>query len=153
MTSAFDPNSFLDATLEEPSERRSPLPVGDYVATIEEVTARTWQGKKDPTKSGIAWDVQLAVEVPADVQTLLGLTKSTLTLKDSIMLDLTPNNTIDNAPGKNPRLRNYREALDMNKPGDVFSARKMIGRLITVKVAHDLYEGMPIEKISGVART
>jgi hypothetical protein len=76
--------------------------------------------------------------------------QSTLPLKDSLMLDLTANGTIDNAPGKNRRLRAYREATDMNKPGDVFSARKMEGRIVKVKITHDIWEGQPIEKVSGV---
>lgn len=148
--SSFDPATFLDATLTEPTEKRPPLPVGDYTAVIGAVTARTWQGKQDATKSGIAWDIPLTIDVPAEIQVQLKMDTSTLTLKDSVMLDLTENGTIDNAPGKNRRLRAYREATDMNKPGDVFSARKMEGRVITVKISHDMWEGQPVEKVSGV---
>lgn len=150
--SAFDPSSFLDATIDTPTEKRPPLPVGDYTATIGEIAVRPWQGKKDPTKSGIAYDIPLTIEVPADVQAALGISVSTLSLKDSIMLDLTDNGTIDNSPGKNRRLRVYREAADLNKPGDVFSARKLTGVVIKVKIGHDLWEGQPIEKVEGVAR-
>lgn len=149
-TSAFNPETFLDATLTEPSEKRPPLPVGDYTAIIGAITARAWQGKADPTKSGIAWDIPLTIDVPAEIQVELKMDQSTLPLKDSLMLDLTANGTIDNAPGKNRRLRAYREATDMNKPGDVFSARKMEGKIVKVKITHDLWEGQPIEKISGV---
>jgi len=152
MSSIFNPEAFLDATLEAPTEKRPPLPVGDYTATVGEVKARAWQGKTDPTKSGIAWDIPLTLEVPAEVQTQLGLTSSTLTFTDSLMLDLTEAGTIDNSPGKNRRLRNYREAVDLNKPGDVFSARKMQGRVIKVKIGHDMWEGQPVERVQGVAR-
>jgi hypothetical protein len=148
--SSFNPETFLDATLTEPSEKRPPLPVGDYTAVIGVVTARAWQGKADPSKSGIAWDIPLTIDVPAEIQVQLKLDQSTLPLKDSIMLDLTSNGTIDNGPGKNRRLRNYREATDMNKPGDVFSARKMEGKIVKVKITHDLWEGQPIEKVAGV---
>lgn len=151
-TSMFDPSSFLDATLEAPTERRQPLPIGDYTAVVGEVKARAWQGRTDPTKSGIAWDIPLTIEVPAEVQTQLGLTQSTLTLTDSVMLDLTAEGMIDNAPGRNRRLRMWREAVDMNKPGDAFSARKLQGKVIKVKVTHDVYEGLPVEKIAGLAR-
>lgn len=148
--SAFNPEAFLDATLTDPTEKRKPLPVGDYTAIIGAVTARAWQGRADTTKSGIAWDIPLTIDVPAAVQAELGMDQSTLNLKDSIMLDLTDNGTIDNGPGKNRRLRAYREATDMNKPGDVFSARKMEGRVILVKIAHDMWEGQPIERVTGV---
>ncbi len=148
--SSFNPDTFLDATLTEPTEKRSPLPVGDYTAIIGAVTARQWQGKADPTKSGIAWDIPLTIDVPAEIQAELKMDQSTLNLKDSIMIDLTANGTIDNGHGKNRRLRSYREATDMNKPNDVFSARKMEGKVVKVKITHDLWEGQPIEKISGV---
>jgi len=148
--SSFNPDTFLDATMTEPTEKRPPLPVGDYTAVVGAITARAWQGKADPTKSGIAWDIPLTLEVPAEIQAELKMDQSTLPLKDSIMLDLTENGTIDNSPGKNRRLRAYREATDMNKPGDVFSARKMEGKVIKVKITHDLWEGQPIERVSGV---
>lgn len=148
--SSFNPETFLDATMTEPTEKRPPLPVGDYTAVVGAITARAWQGKADPTKSGIAWDIPLTLEVPAEIQAELKMDQSTLPLKDSIMLDLTENGTIDNSPGKNRRLRAYREATDMNKPGDVFSARKMEGKVLKVKITHDLWEGQPIERVSGV---
>lgn len=150
--SQFDPNSFLDITLTEPTEKRPPLPVGDYVAVIGEVKSRTWQGKKDPTKSGIAWDVPLAVEVPPLIREAMKISTDTLTLRDSIMLDLTAGGTIDNAPGANRRLRMYREACDLNKPGDTFSGRAMQGRPIKVRVSHEIYEGQPVERVEAVTR-
>jgi hypothetical protein len=150
--SMFNPETFLDATLDTPTEKRPPLPAGEYVAVIGEVAARAWQGKKDPTKSGIAWDIPLSIEIPADVQAALKLTVSNLTMNDSIMLDLTESGTIDNSPGRNRKLRMYRDAVDMNKPGDVFSARKLTGKIVRVKVSHDLYEGQPIERVDGVVR-
>lgn len=150
-TSTFDPASFLDMTLNEPTEKRPPLPVGDYTAVIGEVSVRPWTGKADPTKSGFAMDVPLTVDIPAELQQSLGL-PPTLTFKDSLMLDTTPQGGIDNGVGKNRQLRNYREALDVNKPGDVFSPRAMQGRVVKVKVTHELYQGNLMERIGGVAR-
>ncbi len=152
-TSAFDPSLFLDASISEPTVKRPPLPVGDYLGVIGEVTARNWTGKKDPSKSGVAWDVPLTIEIPADIQESLGLTTGTLNFKDSIMLDITPSGTLDNAPGRNGGLRRYREACDMNKPGDSFSARAMTGKVIKVKITHELYNDEIMERISGVAKS
>ena len=73
-------------------------------------------------------------------------------MKDSFFLDLTSSGTIDNGPGKNRGLRNYREACDLNKPGDSFSARMMTGKIVKVKVTHEIWNEAPIERISGVAR-
>ena len=126
--SSFDPSMFLDMTLDEPTIKRPPLPVGDYLAVLGEVTSRRWTSNKDPAnpKSGIVWDVPMTIEVPAELQSSLNLPPS-LKNKDSIMLDTTESGGIDNGIGKNGRLRSYREALDQNKPGDSFSARAMSG--------------------------
>lgn len=149
--SAFSPEAFLDATITEPTVKRPPLPVEfDYTAVIGQITSREWTGKADPTKSGIALDIPLTLEIPAEVQASLGLSMSTIQMKDSIMLDLTPNGMIDNSPGKNRRLRVYREALDMNKPGDVFSPRKMEGQAVKVKIVHKMWEGEIVENVGGV---
>ena len=52
--------------------------------------------------------------------------------------------TLDTAPGKNRRLRIYREACDMNKAGDVFSPRKLQGQLIKVKIGWKTLEDKTI---------
>ena len=149
--SQFDPALFLDITLTEPTEKRDVLPIGDYTAVIGEVATRAWQGRADPTKSGIALDVPLVVDVPAAIQAEKGL-PPTINLKDSIMLDLTEGGMIDNAKGKNRQLRNYREATNMNNPGDVFSPRKLQGQVITVKITHEIYQDSPVERVGGVAK-
>lgn len=148
----FNPQDYLDVSINEPSVKRPPLPPGDYTGQIGEVTARPWTGKKDPTKSGIAWDIPLAITIPPEVQASLGLDQSVINLKDSIMLDLTADGMIDNGPGKNRGMRAYREALNMNNPGDSFSARKMTGQVVRVKIGHDMWNGEPIERVEGVAR-
>ena len=151
--SIFDPQAMLDMTLDSPTEKRPPLPVGDYTAVIGDINARKWQGKQDPSKSGIAWDVQLTVQIPFEVQQSLGVEVNELKLSDSIMLDMLPNGSIDNSVGKNSRLRMYREAVDMNKPGDSFSARKMTGQVILVRIGHEEYNGNIMERVQKVARS
>jgi hypothetical protein len=150
--SSFDPAMFLDMTLDEPTIRRAPLPVGDYLAVLGEVTARRWTSKNDSTKSGIAWDVPMTIEVPSELQSSLSL-PPTLNNKDSIMVDVTAGGGMDNGPGKNRQIRNYREALDLNKPGDTFSARAMSGRMVRVKITHELYNGDIQERIGGVTKS
>jgi hypothetical protein len=151
MSSIFDPNALLDATLDQPTEKRPPLPVGDYTAIIGEVSAATWQSSKDAGKSGVKWNVPLTVQIPAEVKESLQLSVDTITLTDSIMLDLTPQGAIDNSIGKNSRLRLYREALDMNKPGDSFSARRMQGQVILIRIEHREYQGNLMENVGKVA--
>lgn len=154
MTSPFDPNSFLDSTITEPSVKRPPLPAGQvFTGTIGEIKMRTWQGKTDPTKSGITADIPIEIDLapyPEAQKLLGGLTK--ISVKDSIMLDTNEGGMIDNSPGKNSKLRRYRESLDMNKPGQAFSIRSMQGRLIGVKIKHREYEGELYDDVDSVVK-
>lgn len=154
----FDPNAYLDLPIDVPLEKRPPLPVGDYVATVKDLTARQWQSKDKynadgSLKSGIAYDVQLELQIPEAVRVVSGLTQETLTLKDGIMVDMLPGGGgIDTAPGKNGQLRRYREALDMNKAGESFRPRAMVGRLIKVRVKHELYQDAIQERVDSVSK-
>lgn len=151
----FDPATYLDVEISEPSVRRPPIPAGDYNAVIGEVKPEAWSGKPGGAaegKTGMKYQVPLNLDLPAEVAAQVGLKEPILKLTDSVMLDLTDNGAIDNSPGKNGKLRRYRDALDMNKPGDVFSARKMMGRPVRVKISHELYQGEIMERIDSVSK-
>lgn len=155
-TSHFDPTAFLDMPVDQEFTRRPPIPAIDYPATISDLSAREWKSDKkfnaDGTpKTGIAYDVALTLEIPLDIRESLGLKTETLQLKDSIMLDLNDQGGMSTEPGANRQLRNYREALDMNKPGQVFRAREMIGRRLLVKIKHEEYQGNIQERPAGVS--
>ena len=142
--SMFDPNAFLDLEITEAFERRPALPVRDYPTLIQEVAARQWTSKdkyndNGTLKSGVAYDLTLVVQVPLDIKEQIGLKTDTLTIKDSVMVDLNANGGLDTSPGANRQLRNYREALDMNKPGQAFRAREMAGRMILLRIKHEEY--------------
>jgi hypothetical protein len=154
----FDPNAFMNVEIDQPLVRRPPLLPGDYVATIGAVKAESWQSQKDPSnpKSGMRYVVPLTLEVPQEVQNKLGTPEDpypvTVKLTDTIMLDLTDGGTLDLSVGKNGGLRRWREALDMNKKGETFSPRKMEGRMVLVKVSHEIYNGEVMERVGGIAR-
>lgn len=151
---AFDPATFIDQTISEPSTKRPPLPAGrDYIGVIGEPKPRPWQGKQDPSKSGMAIDYPVTVDLsgyPDVKEKLGGLPQVTLTY--SIMVDTTDAGLIDNSPGKNGRLRQFREALNLNKPGDTFSWRMAQGRSIKLKVKHREYQGDLYDEVDSVAR-
>lgn len=161
--SQFDPNLFLDAQTSEVNVKRPPLPTenpasadGCYTALIGPIKTDSGTiGKGE--RIGQPWLsmlVPLQIEVPQQVQDQLGikLEKGTITLTDRVMIDLTPQNTIDNSVGRNRRQRQYRDALDMNKPGDVWSWRKAEGQVIKVKIVHEMYEGDIQERIGAILR-
>ena len=161
--SGFDPNLFLQAQQTEANVRRPPLPVenpastdGFYTAVIGEVKVDAGTISKGE-RMGQPWlmmIVPLQIEVPQQVQAQMGVTlaKGSITLTDRVMIDLTPQHTIDNSVGRNGRQRQYRDAMDMNKPGDVFSWQKAQGQVIKVKVNHEMYNNEVQEKVGAVAR-
>lgn len=158
--SAFDPSLFLNATLNEPTERRDPVPVDNpeapdklYTARIDEVEFRPWDSKKPDAKvkSGMSMDVTLKLQLPPGLQSRLGL-GAEFTLYDSVMLDLTPQGTLDNAKGRNNGLRAYREAVDLNKVGDSFAPSKLAGRVVKVRLKHEVWNNAPQERVAGILR-
>lgn len=149
--SNFDPQSFLTATVTEALVKRPPLPADEYVAVVGQPTIRAAQGRKDPSKTYVFLDLPLTVEVPSELQGDAGY-PATIRMQDSLILDYTEEGGLDLRQGKNTRLRLYREALDMNKPGQPFSIASMEGRPLKVRVTHEVYEGEPRERIGGVVR-
>ena len=151
MSTLFDPQAYLDLPIDEPLEKRPPLPVGDYIATVKEVKSRVWAKKDEPTRTGIAYDVSLTLEIPGNVREAMGFDQPTITLNHSIMLDLTETGSIDREKGKNRRLREYREALDMNKVGESFRISASVGKMLMVKVSHEMYQGAVSERVASLA--
>ena len=155
--SVFDPNTFLDAQVEESNEKRATIPAenpdsedGLYMAVIGEIktdsgiigkgdrTGQPWISMVIPLKLQFGAKVQ-GLELPAEFQ-----------LTDRAFLDVTPEGGLDMAKGKNRQQRAYREATGLNNPGEAFAWRMLQGRTLKVKLAHELYEGEIVEKISQI---
>jgi hypothetical protein len=149
--SNFDPSQFLDATTTEASTARPPIPAGtELIGTILDINSVTWQGKQDPSKSGIRLDVKIQCDIPQELQA--NGQPPSLQFTDGIMLDITAAGAMDMSPGKNGKLRRYREALGMNVPGQAFAPRQMIGRAIRVKIKNEPYEGNIYDRVDSVAK-
>lgn len=134
MTSMFDPNTFLDMTTEESNSTvNTPVPIGEFIALIEDVKARPWAKKDDPSVSGMALDVIWNID-DANVKQLLERDK--VVAKQGIMLDLTPEGGLDMGKGKNVALGRLREALDLNQPGRPFGFKMLVGRAGKIKITH-----------------
>lgn len=152
----FDPQSYLDLTTTQASERRPPVPIGDYIATVADLVPEEWHSKDkvDPTtgqlKSGIRFNISLELMLPEAVQEACKIAK--LTLTDGVMVDRTAEGGIDYSPGKNGRLRQYRDATGLNVPGEPFSPRMLIGRTVRVKLTHEMYNGNVQERVGGLAK-
>ena len=157
---AFDPMQFLDAQQTEVNERRPPLPTenpdssdGLYLALIRGVKQDSGTMEKGE-RAGQPWVsvvLPLEIQVPQSIQDSTKM-QPTVILTDRVFLSLTPQGSIDNSPGKNRGQKTYREALDLNKPGDIWSWRKAEGQAVKVRISHELYEGEIQERVSGVFR-
>jgi hypothetical protein len=149
----FDANSFLEMSVDQSNDTVSvPVPAGEYLAIAEKIEARPWQSKTDPTKAGMALDILWNID-DAGVKSFLGRDK--VTVKQGIMLDVTPEGGLDMGKGKNVGLGRLREACNLNEPGRPFSFRMIEGQMAKVKVTHRLDPNKPdtiYAEVSAVAR-
>lgn len=146
----FNPDQFLDMQIEGQNDTKIiPVPAGEYTAMIEEVKVRQWQGKADPSKSGLTLDIQWSIDDPS-VKELLGRDK--VTVKQGIMLDLTDAGGLDMGKGRNIGLGRLREALDLNQPGRPFSFTMLTGRVARVSVSHRIADDNIFAEVKQVAR-
>lgn len=157
----FDPAAYLEMSVDVPLEKRPTAPAGPYFpATITQLDVKPWQSKDktDDTgalKSGIRFDIVLEVRFDSDIQQQYALTYDKLTLTDGVMIDRNAQGGIDTTPGKNNGLRKYREAADLNRPGEPFKPLQLVGRQVMVKFRHEEYpagSGNLQEKIADVVR-
>jgi hypothetical protein len=155
--SAFDPSVFLDATTTEVKEKRAQIPTenpdsadGLYTAVIGEIKTDSGTiGKGDNAgKPWISMVVPLKLQFGPAVQGL-GLPPE-FQVTDRAFLDLTPQGGLDNSKGKNNQQRKYREATGLNKPGETFAWRMCTGKIVKVKIVHELYQDAIVEKVAGV---
>lgn len=130
----FDPNSFLEMTTTDANSTvMTPVPVGEYVAVVEDIKARPWKSRDDPSQGGMALDITWDID-DANVKALLERKK--VTVKQGMMLDLTDEGGLDMGKGKNVSLGRLREALDLNQPGQPFGFSMMKGRVAKILVQH-----------------
>lgn len=155
----FNPEAYLDAPIEKPLERRLPLLPTDYTGIIQDAKIIPWQSKDKTDEmtgqplSGLRCELKISLEIPEAERTRVNLTSPTFAISDSMMLDLTATKAIDDGPGRNTRLRMYREATDQNRAGETFSIRKLIGKPLRVKLGHRvLPSGDPVEEVKQVAK-
>jgi len=146
---SFDAQSFLDSSVSTSNDTKLvPVPVGEYMGIIEKVSPRQWQSK-DGSQTGIALDVIWLVE-DAAVKEYLG--RTTVTCKQGIMLDTTPQGGLDMSTGKNVGLGRLREAVGKNTPGEAFSFSMLPGLAAKISVKHRIADDETYAEVKAVAR-
>ena len=147
----FDPNTFLNMTVEETNDTKIiPCPAGEYLAVAEKVDIKSWaarDGSSSGLKVEILWDI-----ADENVKAMLG--RDSVKVQQQQMLDLTDTGNLDMAKGKNVGLGRIREALGLNVAGQPFSFGMIQGRMAKVIVSHravgeDLYA--EIKKIAAAS--
>lgn len=128
----FDANQFLDQQIEGANDTKIiPIPVGEYTGVADEVKPRTWTSK-DKTQSGVVVDITWNLDDQA-LKDSLGRQK--VTVRQSIMLDLTESGSIDMSKGRNIGLGRLREALGLNDPSVPFAFAQIVGKIAKVSVS------------------
>lgn len=157
MSFDFDPNAFLSQETTTASEKRPPVSAQDYIATIKEIKADRWQSKDKideltgELKSGPLFIFTLELDLPESERERCKI--KGLTLTDRLMLDVVPGGgALDFSVGKNNRLRLYREATGLNVAGQSFSPGMLVGKLIKVRVAHEVYQDQIQERVGAVGK-
>jgi len=130
--SMFDPEAFLDQTIEDSNDTKViPCPAGDFLGIIDSYKVRRWEKKDDKTINGVSLDVLWLVE---DENARQETGRDKVIVKQGVPLDVTEDNKIDMGKGKNVRLGRLRSALDLNQPGQPFSFHMLKGRMAKITV-------------------
>jgi len=110
----FDPDKFMDQSADAGSTTIKPIPAGEYTAMIEEVAKpRVITG---PRGDSVVMDITFKLmDVSPAVAKDLG--RQNFTIRRGYFLDVTPNNALDMAEGKNVALNQLRAALGQNTSG------------------------------------
>lgn len=146
----FNPDTFLETSVTEANDTKLiPVPVGEYNAVITDVKARQWQGKADPSKSGVALDLQWEID---DVNVKALLDRDKVTVKQGVMLDMSDSGGLDMGKGKNVSLGKLREAVGLNEPGRAFAFSQLLGQMAKVKVDHRIDGENIYAEVKQVAR-
>ena len=106
----FDANALMHAQIEEASSTEFvPPPEGEFTGIAGDAEINEWKSR-DGEKQGLRLDIKWEID-DAGVKQLLERDK--VTVKQSIMLDLTESGGLDMGKGKNVNLGRLRSALDL----------------------------------------
>lgn len=127
----FDPNQFLDMQTSEALDTKViPCPVGEYLAVIDKIAAKSGEKDGKPwTILDVVWDIQ-------DEGVKATLSRDKVLVKQGISLDVTDAGSLDFGKGRNVGLGRLREAVGQNTPGRPWSPNMLPGNMGKVIVGH-----------------
>lgn len=117
--STFDPDTFMSAEVTgEMSTKFTPIPEGEYVATIDDIKIRAV--KNGGRVLDVSWNI-----MDDNLKQTMNMEK--IVVRQGIFLDVEPNGALSLGPNKNVRLGRLREGLGQNKPGQPWNFRMLKG--------------------------
>jgi hypothetical protein len=142
---ALDVNQYMNATHQgENATKMTPIPVGEYKSVITDVVLESLPGKKDVTKTYLKCNVTHQLD---DAGLREQLKREKVTMTQDFLIDLTASGDIDFGADRNIKLGRLREACGLNDPQTPWSFPMFKGRVVKVKVGHEMYEGEPRSKV------
>lgn len=150
----FNPESLIGAQFSEGnSTELLVVPEGEYIAVSEPVTAESFasfdikKGDRAGTK-GVRVDVQWMInDESGSLKEYLGRSPK---VKQGIMLDRGPGNSLEFGKGKNVALGRLREALKQNGNGQPWGFPMLGGKVAKIKVKHRMDGGKTYAEVSEV---
>lgn len=141
----FDINNLMNTMLEDANSTvATPVPEGEYVATVKEVTGRvvTAQGRETPILR-VRWEID-----SEDVAAVTG--RKVNVVPQDLWLDMTPRGSLDMGPGMNVALGRLREALGQNESGKPWGFGAMVGQVARILVTHRTTDQGPFADVKTV---
>lgn len=133
--STFNPDVFMNSEVAEAMETKfSPVPEGEYVASIDDIKVRS---AKEAVLLDVSWNI-----LDDALKATMNMDK--VIVRQSIFLDVEPDGRLMTGPNKNVRLGRLRQGLGQNKPGQAWNFRMLKGAgpvKITVTQRHVQKEG------------
>ncbi len=146
----FDP-SLLTAQLDANATRREPLPIGEAIAQVVDISFDGGTSQK----TGREWnrmDVKLSIDDPSYLRDIPGNDGNTPVVTTlGIMLDMTEAGGIATGPNKNIRLGRFRDACGVN--GQPLSA--VVGQRLRIAIGHKPHPTEPdvvLDEITGYTK-
>ena len=151
--STFDPSTFLNQRVSGDFSRRPPIPAGSEVVGVVQPEMKIRQAQSKDGETLTFLDIPIRLDLTATPHIAKHVGADSLTLTHGIRLDF-KNGAIDNSPGRNGGLRQYREALKLTAADGVkdFGITDLAGRIVKCKISHREYQGDIFDQIASVTR-
>jgi len=146
----FDAESFLNTDVDgELSTEYVPIPAKEMTGIVKKLDAKEVTSKND----GKTYKFLEVYYICDDQETRDVTGMDEPQVRQSIILDFTPEGGLDRAKGKNVALGKLREACNQNQPGKDWNFNMLIGQAVKISVKHRAGdEGQIYSEVKGVAK-